>query len=84
MSADRRDPILSPEVTTDLSILRQREMEGLKKEIISQRRSMEPLMVRPKDERVTDYKESESTNSNVRRLLYGRLTTEKSSRLSIG
>jgi hypothetical protein len=72
MSADSRDPILSLELTNDLSILRQREMEGLKREIISQRLGMQPLMVTAKDERLIDYQGSKSINSSVRRLLYGR------------
>jgi hypothetical protein len=80
MSADRRDRFLSTEMTRDPSILRQRAMENLKRSIINQRRQMEPLMVTPKDERLIDYRGSNSTNSRVRRILFGPITG-KSSRL---
>ncbi len=82
MSAHSRDPILSTEITSDPCILRQREMEGLKRRIIIQRRYMEPLMVTPKDDRLIDYRGSDSINSRVKRLLYGPMTTRTSDRLS--
>ncbi len=82
MSADIQNPALSTEITSDPSILRQREMEGLKRKIIDQRRNMEPLMVTPRDDRLIDYRGSYSTNSRVRRILYGPVASGKSNRLA--
>ena len=79
--ADTQDPILSTEITSDPSILRQREMEGLKRKIIDQRRNLEPLMVTPREDRLIDFRGSYSTNSRVRRLLYGPISTRRSRRV---
>lgn len=78
--ADRQDPILSTDITSDPSIPRQREMEGLRRKIIDQRRNLEPLMVTPRDDRLIDYTGSYSTNFRVRRILYGLISTRKSRR----
>lgn len=67
-----RTRVMSTDMTRDPSILRQREMESLKRQIISRRRGMEPLMVTPKDDRFIDYRGSDSVNSKLRRILYGR------------
>jgi hypothetical protein len=82
MSTYRRDPILSTDITRDPSILRQREMDRLRRKIINQRRYMEPLMVTPKDDRLIDYRGSNSINSRLRRILCGPLSTDKSSGLA--
>jgi hypothetical protein len=82
MSAYRPDPIFSTDITRDPSILRQREMERLKRKILNQRLYMEPLMVTPRDDRLIDYKGSNSINSRLRRILYGPLAISKPSLLA--
>lgn len=61
--------MISTQLTTDPTVLRQRAMESLKKEILLRRRDLEPLMVTPKVDRSIDYRGSDSINSRFRRIL---------------
>jgi hypothetical protein len=61
--------MMSAQMTTDPTIIRQHEMESLKREILKQRGFMTPRMVTPVEDRRIDYRESNSVNSRLRRIL---------------